>query len=212
MSVPAAVMVLCAVNVSSATAMTLRAQTTRLGASEASVRLTAKAPAGSQCDATVRAHGQRPLRLPTLVTTHRRVAWRNGCAGGRPAGKVEFLRAVYSSRPRNKRRRVGQGARWRITEHAGFTFPGSLSIVSGRYLHLPKPQTIDIDPTGSKGAGGDGNPANLATARGEPGTVINGWAHPSTAHRVNTTQSGGPTTRPATGCRRERLRSSGRCS
>jgi hypothetical protein len=37
-------------------------------------------------------------------------------------------------------------------------FPGSLQIVAGRYLHHPKSQVIDIDPTGSKGAGGDGNP------------------------------------------------------
>ena len=43
-------------------------------------------------------------------------------------------------------------------------FPGSLSVPAGRYLHAPKPQTVAVDPNGSKGAG-DGNPgeANYCT-------------------------------------------------
>jgi len=108
---------------------------------------------GSQCDATVRAKGQRALRLPTLVTTHRHAAWRWDAPAGAPRGRWRF-RALCTHHGHVSR--GGATARVRverISERAGFVFPGSLQVVAGRYLHRPKSQVIEIDPVGVQGGG-----------------------------------------------------------
>lgn len=141
----------------SADAASLSAKATRSGP-EARVQLTATARSASRCTATVSAAGQRSLRLPTLVTRRRAAAWRWIAPPGAPRGRWHFS-ARCSVRGSTSRARTSLRVPVeRSTEKAGFVFPGTLTATKGRFLKRPRSQAIAVDPNGSRGAEGDGNP------------------------------------------------------
>jgi surface antigen len=142
-------------------ALRLQASTSPLGGSEALLRLTATTATASTCDATVRAAHSSALRLPTLVARKRHATWQWEVPAGAPDGRWRISGVCTHVR------RVSRGAasvRVHVAQfgtRAGMMFPGSLDVLAGRYLHPPSSQTVAIDTSGSKGAGGDGNPGEL---------------------------------------------------
>ena len=158
LAVAFALVVLMAVVASPAQAMRLHANATRVGASEAQVRVTALTASRSQCDVSVHAGGERTLRLPTLVTSRRRATWRWEVPAGGPTGTWR-LNGLCTHHGHVSRASASTKVKTsRLGARAGLMFPGSLAVLAGRYLHKPTSQTIAIDPNGSKGAGADGNP------------------------------------------------------